>query len=416
MFYNIDEVVQVEKKRIIFHVDVNNAFLSWSAIDLLSKGYKVDIRKIPAVIGGDEKKRSGIVLAKSPVAKRFGIVTAETIYSARRKCPNVKIFPPNFECYYEKSNLFYNYLKQYTPLIERFSVDECFLDMTGTNYLYKDYLSLAYKIKDDIKNIYGFTVNVGIGNNKLCAKMASDFEKPDKVHTLFLDEVEEKMYPLPVRDLFMVGKKTAEVLNKINIMTIGDLANADMKLLKKHFKNQASFLKKSAMGIDFSEVEVRRSKNDSISVSETLAKDITSKSDLKEILLRQSEEVGRQLRRQKQYAGSVAIILKNNLFKSYSHQKTLYNVIDSNEDIYKNVLELLDEGWKRDPIRLIGIRLLSLSNERNDQLTLFDEKDAKEDNNIQMILDNINDKYGDLSIMPASIKISKFKGKRKKKK
>ncbi len=406
----------MEKKRIIFHVDVNNAFLSWSAIDLLSKGYKIDIRNIPAVIGGDEKKRSGIVLAKSPVAKRFGIVTAETIYSARKKCPNVKIFPPNFGCYYEKSNLFYNYLMQYTPVIERFSVDECFLDMTGTNYLYKDYLKLAYKIKDDIKNIYGFTVNVGIGNNKLCAKMASDFEKPDKVHTLFLNEVEEKMYPLPVRDLFMVGKKTAELLNKININTIGDLANADMKLLRKHFKNQASFLKKSAMGIDFSEVEIRSDKNDSISVSETLPKDITSKDDLKEILLRQTEEVGRQLRRQKQYALSVAIILKNNIFKSYSHQKTLYNVIDSNEDIYKNVLELLDEGWKRDPIRLIGIRLSSLSKQKNDQLTLFDSNSDKEDNNIQSILDDINDKYGDLSIMPASIKISKFKGKSKKRK
>ena len=406
----------MEKKRIIFHVDVNNAFLSWSAIDLLSKGYKIDIRNIPAVIGGDEKKRSGIVLAKSPVAKRFGIVTAETIYSARKKCPNVKIFSPNFECYYEKSNLFYNYLMQYTPVIERFSVDECFLDMTGTNYLYKDYLKLAYKIKDDIKNIYGFTVNVGIGNNKLCAKMASDFEKPDKVHTLFLNEVEEKMYPLPVRDLFMVGKKTAELLNKININTIGDLANADMKLLRKHFKNQASFLKKSAMGIDFSEVEIRSDKNDSISVSETLPKDITSKDDLKEILLRQTEEVGRQLRRQKQYALSVAIILKNNIFKSYSHQKTLYNVIDSNEDIYKNVLELLDEGWKRDPIRLIGIRLSSLSKQKNDQLTLFDSNSDKEDNNIQSILDDINDKYGDLSIMPASIKISKFKGKSKKRK
>ncbi len=406
----------MERERIIFHVDVNNAFLSWTAIDLLHHGYKTDIRTIPAVIGGDEKKRSGIVLAKSPVAKKYGIVTAETLYSARRKCPTLKCFPPNFDCYKEKSDLFYNYLKQYTPSIERFSVDECFLDMTGTKYLYKDYLALARKIKNDIKNLYGFTVNVGVGCNKLCAKMASDFLKPDRVHTLFPEEIEEKLWPLPVEDLFMVGKSTAKTLNKINIKTIGDLARADMVLLKRHFKKQASFLHNSAMGIDFSEIEIRSEKNDSISVSETLPYDVLDKDDLKEILLRQSQEVGRQLRNQKQYAGSIAIIYKNNLFKSYSHQKSLYNVIDKNEEIYSNVLELLDSSWKKDPIRLIGIRLGNLSSERNNQVDLFNqEQEDDSDGNIQKTLDIINEKYGDASVMPASIKFSKFKGKRKKK-
>ena len=209
------------KERIIFHIDVNNAFLSWTAILLLKQGYKQDIRKIPSIIGGDEKERRGIVLAKSPIAKKYGIQTAETIYQAKKKCPSLQIFPANFEWYSKQSNNFYNYLTQYSPTIEQFSVDECFVDMTGTNYLYKNYEELAYKIKEDIKKIYGFTVNVGIGNNKLCAKMASDFEKPDKVHTLYSYEIEEKMWPLPVGDLFMIGKKTTEVLNKLNINTIG---------------------------------------------------------------------------------------------------------------------------------------------------------------------------------------------------
>lgn len=192
------------EKRIIFHIDVNNAFLSWTAVHKLKSGEKLDIRKIPSVIGGDEKTRHGIVLAKSPVAKKFGIKTAETLYSARKKCPNLKVFPSEFDWYYEQSNNMYNYLCTYTPIIERFSIDECFLDLTGTSLLYKNYEELAYKIKDDIKKQFGFTVNVGIGNNKLCAKMASDFEKPDKVHTLYKKEIQDKMWPLPIEDLFMV--------------------------------------------------------------------------------------------------------------------------------------------------------------------------------------------------------------------
>lgn len=195
------------KERIIFHVDVNNAFLSWSAVYLLKNGYKQDIRKIPSIIGGDEKQRHGIVLAKSPIAKKFGIVTAETIYQAKRKCPSLQMFPPNYKWYIEQSNLLVNYLKQFTPNLEKYSIDECFLDMTGTNYLYDDYLKLAYKMKEEIKEKFGFTVNIGIANNKLCAKMASDFEKPDKVHTLFKDEIEKKLWPLDVGDLFMCGKK-----------------------------------------------------------------------------------------------------------------------------------------------------------------------------------------------------------------
>ena len=219
------------KERIIFHVDVNNAFLSWTAVKLLKEGYDTDIRTISSVIGGDEAKRSGIVLAKSPVAKKFGIVTAETLYSARKKCSFVKVFPPDYAWYYEQSRLFHDYLKQYTPNVEKYSVDEAFLDLSGMHYIYDDYEKLAYKIKNDIKEMFGFTVNVGIANNMLCAKMASDFEKPDKVHTLYDEEVKNKMWPLPIRDLFMVGRSTSSALEKLGIHTIGDLANTDISFL-----------------------------------------------------------------------------------------------------------------------------------------------------------------------------------------
>ena len=221
-------------EKIIFHVDVNNAFLSWSAVYLLQNGYETDIREIPSVIGGDEEKRRGIVLAKSPVAKKYGIKTAETLYLARKKCPNIQIFSPNYEFYYQQSSNLYNYLSQYTPLIEQFSVDECFMDLTNTKYLYDDVLSLAYKIKDDIKEKFGFTVNVGIGNNKLCAKMASDFEKPDKVHTLFNNEISTKMWPLPIEDLLYIGKSSSSELKKLGINTIGDLAKTNVSYLQKY--------------------------------------------------------------------------------------------------------------------------------------------------------------------------------------
>lgn len=394
------------KDRIIFHIDVNNAFLSWSAVLLLKQGYPRDIRKIPAIIAGDEKKRRGVVLAKSPVAKKFGVVTAETIYSAKSKCPTLQVFKPNYEWYYQKSKELMNYLSQYTPVMEQFSVDECFLDMTGTSYLYKNYLELAHTIKEEIKNKFGYTVNVGIGNNKLCAKMASDFEKPDKVHTLLKYEIEEKLWPLPVKELFMVGKKTALELQKLNIKTVKDLAKSSDIILYKHFKNQSIYLKEAANGIDLTPVEARSSKSESISISETLPYDYDEQERLEEVLFRQTEEVARELRYQRQYTKTIAVIFKNNSFVSYSAQIGLLNATDKTEEIYKHVIEVFKKNWKQDPIRLIGVRLASLTDKKEKQLSLFDETIEKEaDDKIQKTLDEINRKYGSTKIAPASLKL-----------
>ena len=395
------------KERIIFHVDVNNAFLSWSAVLLLKKGYPIDIREIPSIIGGSETERRGIVLAKSPVAKRFGIKTAETIYQAKRKCPNLKVFPPNYRWYYEQSTKLFEYLSQYSPVLEKFSIDECFIDMTGTNYLYKDYYQLAIKIKEEIKEKFGFTVNVGIGNNKLCAKMASDFEKPDKVHTLLKEEVEEKLWPLNVGDLFMVGKRTTEELNKLNIFTIKDLAMASDKILERQFKNQARYLKEAAWGIDNTKVEPRSSKTTSISTTETLTHDYTDEEKLKDILFRQTEDVTRELRKQKQYAKTVAVIYKNNSFRNYSAQSKLPYPTNSTKEIYKLVIEIFNKSYKKDPIRLIGVRLADLQETKERQLTLFEENTIEEDQEeeIQKTIDDINQKFGKSIVAPASLKI-----------
>lgn len=393
------------KQRIIFHIDVNNAFLSWTAVKRLKEGEKLDIRKIPSIIGGEEKERHGIVLAKSPIAKKFGIKTAETIYSAKQKCAGLKVFSPDFSWYYKQSNLMYNYLTQYTPIIERYSIDECFLDLTGTNLLYNDYLKLAYKIKDDIKNKFGFTVNVGIGNNKLCAKMASDFEKPDKVHTLYSNEVKDKMWPLKVDDLFMVGKSSAEILKKIGIFKIGQLAVTDETKLKKYFKNQTTHLINSAKGIDYSEVAPRSNKSDSISISETLPYDCIDIDKIKEILFRQTEEVTRSLRKQKQYAKTVAITYKNNMFESYQKQAKLSKPENSTVEIYKGIILILQKSWREEPIRNIGVRLSDFTNDRTEQISIFQEEILEETDKMQEIVDNINKKYGTNSVIPASIKI-----------
>ena len=396
------------KERLIFHIDVNNAFLSWTAVYLLKNGYKQDIRNIPSIIGGDEKQRHGIVLAKSPIAKKFGIVTAETIYSAKKKCPSLQMFPPNYEWYSKCSKELFNYLKQYSPNLEQFSIDECFIEMTGTNYLYKNHIELAHKIKEEVKKLFGFTVNIGIGNNKLCAKMASDFEKPDKVHTLFKDEIASKLWPLDVGELFMVGKKTKEELNKIKIFTIKDLANTDERTLERKFKSQAKYLKEAAWGIDNSKVTERSSKRESISTTETLNHDYTDEDKLKEILFRQADDVARQLRKQGEYANTVAVIFKNNQFKNYSAQAKLKLPSNSTKKIYELAIKIFDENYKKDPIRLIGIRLADFQTKKEEQISLFEEKESTEtveNEEIQRTIDKINNKFGKSLVTPASLKM-----------
>ena len=393
-------------ERIIFHVDVNNAFLSWTAIDLLNQGYEIDIRTIPSVIGGDEENRHGIVVAKSPVAKKMGVKSAEPIFQAKKKCPNLKVFPGNFEWYRIESKKFKDYLKQYSPDIEEMSIDECFLDMTGTNYLYKDYLELAYKIKDEIKEKFGFTVNVGIGNNKLTAKMASDFEKPDKVHTLLKDEIASKLWPLDVGDLFMVGKRTKEELNKMNIYTVEQLAHTSEKKLEKVFKKQAEYLHNAAWGIDYSEVnQDNYHKNNSISTTETLPFDTTDEDKLKEYLLLHTEKVTRELRDINKFANTIAVIFKNKEFVSYSAQEKMSNPTDDTRQIYKKVVEIFEKNYKKDPIRLIGVRLADLVETKNEQIDLFQVIEEKKDNSkFQKTIDSINKKFGSDLIVPASLK------------
>jgi DNA polymerase IV len=389
-------------ERIIFHVDVNNAFLSWTAVDLLEKGSKIDIRKMATAIAGDQAKRRGIILAKSPIAKAKGVSTAMPIYMAKKYCPNLTIYAPNHELYKKESDKFYAHLCAYSKYVERFSIDECYLDMTYHNLSREEYGQLAYKIKDEIRDNFGFTVNIGIGNNKLCAKMASDFLKPDKVHTLFKEEVEQKLWGLPVEELYMIGKKSASKLHMLNINTIGDLAKANLNFLQRHFKNSAIYMNEYAHGIDNTKVNDLKDRNKNISISTTLPVDMVDKDELKDVLADLSDKVTLRLKEQKVYTKTIAITLRNNEFHDYQHQTKLYNATNSNADIYKTVCLLLDKLYKGEPIRHVGIRLTDLTEYSETQLSLFEEDNN--DNQLNKVIENINlrCKNKKIRIMPAS--------------
>ena len=380
-------------ERIIMHIDVNNAFLSWTALYLLEQGYQTDIRNIEAIIAGDPKKRSGIVLAKSTPAKRKGVKTAETIYEAKRKCPNLKIFKPTYEMYKRKSEELFKILKSYTPDIEKASIDEGYLDYGKIKNIYGNELEFAKKLQNQIKEELGFTVNIGIANNKLCAKMASDFTKPNRIHTLYKNEIKQKMYTLPIENLFGVGKQTAEKLKYLNIKTIKDLATKDEYSLRKIFKSQAKHLIEIANGIDNSEVDSSEYKPKGISHELTLKEDTTSKQELYKYLRILSEMVSKRIRKENKYAKVICVILKDNKFKRYSHQKKLKNQVNSYNEIYNYSKEILNEFYKNEKIRLIGIRLDDLKEEKAYQTSLFD-KEPEKDEKIDKIIDQINDKYG----------------------
>ena len=361
----------------ILHVDVNNAFLSWTAVYMLKNGYPLDIRTIPSIIGGDEEKRSGIVLAKSPIAKKLGIVTGEPIYFARKKCNKLEVFPSNFKIFNKYSNDLYNLLLEYTDKIERFSIDECFLDLTG--YLQnRKLIDIAYEINKRVEKELKFTVNVGVSSNKLLAKMASDFEKPNKVHTLYEYEIEDKMWPLPVSELFMIGRKTVPKLYNLGIKTIGDLAKTNKEFLSKRFGKFGIMIWNYANGIDDSEVKNTKEDPKSIGNSVTLPKDIKSIDEIQKIIVALCEQVSFRLRKYNLIANTVNVQLRTKDFVDYSHQKQLKYATSSTKQILETAKDVLLEMYKNEPIRLVGVRVDNLENKEEIQLSFFSQEEVEE--------------------------------------
>lgn len=404
----------------IFHIDVNSAYLSWSAAEKTVDPEHPDLRTIPSIIGGDEKSRHGVVLAKSSPAKAYGIRTGEPVAAAFRKCPFLVMEPPNHKLYQKRSGELMELLYTYTSDLEQLSIDECFLDFGPIAHRFSTPEEGAYEIKDTIREKLGFTVNIGISTNRLLAKMASDFQKPDRVHTLYPEEISVKMWPLPVEELYMVGRSSAARLHQLGIHTIGNLAASDPDFLFSHFKSHGRQMWNYANGIDSSVIHPDNHSLKGIGNSITLSNDAATREDACRVLLSLAETVSGRLRKTGVMAQSVAVEIKYNDFTSTSHQMPLLTPVDATQALYETACRLFDELWNGTPIRLLGIRTTKLVDQDAPvQLSLFDLNFSLEQNSpnqksktitpslekqkkMDQAMDAIRKKYGSHAIVRGS--------------
>ncbi|WP_148133958.1 DNA polymerase Y family protein [Candidatus Formimonas warabiya] len=389
-------------QRIVFHIDVNSAYLSWEAVYRLQHGALADLREIPSVVGGNEESRHGIVLAKSLPAKRFHIQTGETLYSARQKCPGLVVVPPHYWLYVECSNAMVQILREYSPEVQRFSVDECFLDYTKMDKHFGDPVKVANVIKNRIRDELGFTVNIGISVNKLLAKMAGELKKPDMVHTLYPDEIPEKMWPLPVKELIMVGRATAPKLHALGIHTIGDLAKCDVQLLESKLKSHGRLIWEFSNGIEGSSVRNDRPEMKGIGNSTTTPFDVTDEKTAFMFILSLTETVAMRLRDAGLCCSLVAVSIRNKDFISYARQRKIHYATDSTDEIYSIAKQLFREIWRDEPVRHLGVRVSALSLGKNSQLSFFTQKDPVKMKALDSAVDNIRLKHGSRAITRAA--------------
>lgn len=391
-------------QNIIFHIDVNSAFLSWEAVyRLFHKGGTLDLREIPSAVGGDASLRHGIILAKSIPAKKYGVKTGQTLSEAKQSCPGLMLVPPNYSLYEQCSGAFMDILREYTDVVEQYSVDEAFMDMTASWHLFGTPEETAAQIKDRIREELGFTVNIGVSSSKLLAKMASDFRKPDMVHTLYPHEIQEKMWPLPVSELFFVGRATAKKLFSVGIRTIGELAAADPAWLKSILKKHGEVIWGFANGVDLSPVLAAPTPNKGYGNSTTLARDVTAREEADRVLLALSETVATRLRADHVQAEVVSVGIRYHDLSYVSHQKVLESPTDLTVEICRAARELFGELWDHRPVRLLGVHTSRVR--RDDftrQMSLFDEVDYGKLAVMDRTVDAIRERFGIDAVMRAA--------------
>ena len=383
-------------KNVIFHIDVNSAFLSWEAVYRLThRGGRLDLREVASAVGGDTALRHGIILAKSIPAKKYGIKTGETILEAQRKCPGIILVPPNYGLYEKCSAAFMQILREYSDVVEQYSVDEAFVDMTASCHLFGTPEETAGQIKDRIREELGFTVNIGISSNKLLAKMASDFQKPDRVHTLYPEEVPEKMWPLPVSELFFVGRATTQKLFSMGIKSIGELAAADPTWLRSILKKQGEIIWGFANGVDLSPVLAQAPANKGYGNSTTTPYDVTDMETAKRVLLALSETVGSRLRADGVQVEVVSVGIKYTDLSYMSHQKRLGASTNLTVEIYEAACELFADLWNGGPIRHLGVHTGRVQGEGfARQLMLFDDTDYDKLAGVDETVDGLRERFG----------------------
>lgn len=389
--------------RVIFHIDINSAFLSWEAVyRLYHLGGTVDLREEVAAVGGDMAMRHGIILAKSIPAKNYNIKTGESITEALQKCPHLKLVPPNYGLYEKCSAAFMQILRQYSPDVEQYSIDEAFIDMTGTERLWGEPVVAANRIRNQIREELGFTVNIGVSENKLLAKMASDFKKPDRVHTLWKYEIEEKMWPLPVSELFFVGRATTRKLLGMGIRTIGELAGTDPAVLKSHLKKHGEVIWAFANGLDVSVVQSEAPANKGYGNSTTIAFDVTDASTAKLVLLALAETVGTRLRAAQVRAEVIAVGIKTYDLQYASRQMTLGHATDITIEIHRYACQLFDALWDGRAIRHLGIHTSRLKDHMDmRQIDMCDTIDYEKQEQLDRTVDEIRARYGKDSLKRA---------------
>ena len=390
-------------EKIIYHIDVNSAFLSWEATyRLYHKGGKVDLREQVAAVGGDVTMRHGIILAKSIPAKQYNIKTGESLMEAKQKCPDLIIVPPNYNLYEQCSAAFMRILREYSDTVEQYSIDEAFVDMTDTYHLFGTPEETAQIIKNRIRDELGFTVNIGISTNKLLAKMASDFKKPDMVHTLYPHEIERKMWPLSVSDLFFVGRATTKKLFTMGIKTIGELAKCNPVWLRTILKKQGEVVWSFANGIDFSPVITEPPANKGYGNSTTTPFDVTDMETAKVVLLALAETVGKRLRQDDVRVSVISVGIRASDLSYCSHQKVLTTATNITNEIHKAACELFDDLWRGQPIRHLGIHTSKVQEDDcMRQLFFFEDVDYEKLIAVDRTVDAIRDRFGNDSVKRA---------------
>ena len=384
---------------IYFHADCNAFFAS------VEETFHPEYKKVPMAVAGDPANRHGIILAKNELAKGFGIKTAETINSAMRKCPGLLLCPPRRREYGEFCERINKIYESYTDFVERFSIDESFLDMT---FFRGGELVIAHEIRERVARETGVTISIGVSWNRLYAKMGSDYKKPNAVTHITRENFQQILWPIPVGEMFMVGSKTAQELGKFSIRTIGDLANTSADFLRKQFGSMGEALYTNAWGMDDSPV-ARIGEHDpvkSIGNGRTFKRDLTGEQDIRVGLIALADSVAARMRRAGLKCSTVQVTIKDTALKTITRQKSVRPTWLA-ADLVRACLDLIHASWpKGKPIRLLTVTAQNLVPEEEviEQISLFDTPgDAEKTERLEQAMDHIRGKYGGGSIQHGSV-------------
>ncbi|MCX7921913.1 MAG: DNA polymerase IV [Clostridia bacterium] len=385
-------------QRVVFLVDMNAFFIS------CEMARNAELKGRPAAVAGDPKNRSGIILAANYEARRFGVKTTMVLHEAKKLCPDLILVPPDRELYSQNSREVMRILGRYTPVIQQNSIDEAWLDLTGCEALFGKPRDIAEKIMKNIMEELDLWCSIGISENKFLAKMASEMHKPMGITEIWVKDIKQKLWPLPVRDMYGIGKQMEKKLNNLAIFKIGDIARTDIKLLVKVFGKYGEEIHRLANGIDPSPVEENpQHENKSISRSTTLPKDTVDLDYAQTVLLGLAEEVGAEARKCGFRGKTVSIAIKYNDFQSITRQKSISPTYLT-KDIYQVGTVLLKENWNTHrPVRLLGIGLGNIEENCVEQMSLFDMIDKstiniaidnKKEEKLEKAMDTIREKFG----------------------